>query len=464
MDDGEPDFSQATQSFLGWLKQGGSIISTKIALEDLRYQNAGRGVVAVQDIDEDEDLFSIPRTQVLSVKNSSLMGGLKTRLENPWESLILVMIYEFHQREKSPWAPYFPLMPERFDTLIFWSQEELNHLKGSAVLHKIGKTDADKAFRERILPILKEYSDIFQTMGLTDEELLTLCHRMGSIIMAYAFDLEKQDAYNFDLEKLAAGPSKDTADGWEEDEEGSEILPKGMIPMADMLNADGDRNNARLFYEGDRVVMKSIKQITAGEEIFNDYGPIPTSDLLRRYGYTTPNYAQYDVVEIPSGVITDTAQEQLNLSDTACFERTKYLEEQDMLHDEYDIYRASDEEGQFPEELCILVNTLALPKSAFDEMKRKEKLPKAAFSTEAAQLLSKVIELRMADYHSDPPQNVGDQRRWAMAQQVVNGEKQVLREAAQILNRMLQPHRNKRMGEAFEKDGSKGAKKAKADS
>lgn len=44
--------------------------------------------------------------------------------------------------------------------------------------------------------------------------------------------------------------------------------------------------------------MKAIKPIKAGEEIFNDYGEIPRSDLLRRYGYVTDNYAPYDVVEL----------------------------------------------------------------------------------------------------------------------------------------------------------------------
>lgn len=44
--------------------------------------------------------------------------------------------------------------------------------------------------------------------------------------------------------------------------------------------------------------MKAIKPIAAGEEIFNDYGELPRADLLRRYGYVTDNYAQYDVVEL----------------------------------------------------------------------------------------------------------------------------------------------------------------------
>jgi N-lysine methyltransferase SETD6 len=44
--------------------------------------------------------------------------------------------------------------------------------------------------------------------------------------------------------------------------------------------------------------MRTIKPIGKGEEIFNDYGQLPRSDLLRRYGYITENYRPYDVAEI----------------------------------------------------------------------------------------------------------------------------------------------------------------------
>jgi len=53
--------------------------------------------------------------------------------------------------------------------------------------------------------------------------------------------------------------------------------------------------------------MKAIKPIHEGEEIFNDYGEIPRADLLRRYGYVTDNYAQYDVIELSLGDICQAA-------------------------------------------------------------------------------------------------------------------------------------------------------------
>lgn len=53
--------------------------------------------------------------------------------------------------------------------------------------------------------------------------------------------------------------------------------------------------------------MRAIKPIKAGDELFNDYGEIPRADLLRRYGYVTDNYAQYDVVELPLALICQAA-------------------------------------------------------------------------------------------------------------------------------------------------------------
>lgn len=45
--------------------------------------------------------------------------------------------------------------------------------------------------------------------------------------------------------------------------------------------------------------MKATRTISAGEEILIDYGEIPRADLLRRYGFVSDDYAQYDVVELP---------------------------------------------------------------------------------------------------------------------------------------------------------------------
>lgn len=330
------------------------------------------------------------------------------------------MVLEHLKGTTSPWKPYFDILPENFDSLMFWSEDELRYLEGSAVVNKIGKEGADQTFTEEVIPAIGQVIKTASLPALGNDELLHLCHRMGSTIMSYAFDLEKP-----------SNRSKNAEDGWEEDsdDEEGQVLPKGMVPMADMLNADADRNNAKLFYEDDKVVMKTIKPVQAREELYNDFGSLPRADLLRRYGYVTENYAKYDVVEISSDLIQDKAKDQLKLPDKDLAERLEYLDDQEVLDDGYDISRSGSEDGQFPEELGVLLNTLATPKAEFDKLKKKEKLPKSDLTTEAKKLLRTILVYRYAMYPEDRSNLDSDDRRHAMAMQVIRGEQEVLRDA-----------------------------------
>ncbi len=65
------------------------------------------------------------------------------------------MIYEYLQGNDSYWKPYFDILPNTFDTLMYWSDEELLELQGCAVVHKIGKKAADERFQLVIVPIVQ---------------------------------------------------------------------------------------------------------------------------------------------------------------------------------------------------------------------------------------------------------------------------------------------------------------------
>lgn len=203
-------------------------------------------LVARTDILEDEELFSIPRSLILTVQNSELKALLEQDVEElgPWLSLMLVMLHEYLQGPKSPWASYFRVLPTRFDTLMFWSPAELQELQASAIVEKIGKQGAEESILESIVPIVRANTSLFPPVnGLSSYEgdegaatLLELAHLMGSLIMAYAFDIEKAED---DDEHENPDESYMT-----DDEE--EQLRKGMVPLADLLNADADRNNVSL--------------------------------------------------------------------------------------------------------------------------------------------------------------------------------------------------------------------------
>lgn len=347
------------------------------------------------------------------------------------------MIYEYNRGDSSPWKPYFDIIPQTFDTLMFWTDDELAELQASAVREKIGRNEADDSFVVHVIPTILKHPQLFFPGASTPpaQEVLEAAHRMGSIIMAYAFDIEAEnDKREVDEEGYAS-----------EDEDSA--LPKGMVPLADILNADADRNNARLFYEKDALTMKALKPIKKGEEIFNDYGPLPRADLLRRYGYITPNYAQYDVVEISQDLVVQLVRASSGqLNDKALDERLSYLDDQAVLDSGYDITRPSshdDPTDAISPELIILIATLLLPIDEFRRLVSKEKLPKPKMTAQIAWLLRSALQKRAAQYvtsiEEDRALLAADHvaGRKAMAVEVRLGEKEILEAAGALLERFV---------------------------
>lgn len=190
--------------------------------------------------------------------------------------------------------------------------------------------------------------------------------------------------------------------------------------------------------------MRSTQAISKGSEIFNDYGPLPRSDLLRRYGYITDNYKQYDVVDIPLDLVVSTAKNLFKISDDFIKRAIDLLEEANGLDDGYDISNAKDFDEQFSLELKML-GLVLIPHSSpkFAKQASRGELPKSWF-----ELMTAVVKLRLGQYHTSFEQDaqylndlrktldggMHDQsptelRRRIMAVEVRMGEKSVLKSA-----------------------------------
>lgn len=255
------DFTARTAAFLQWFKAlPGASFSDAIEIVDLRSRDAGRGIgksichawtrrrlladskntVATQNIPADTTLFTIPRKAIINSDTSSLREKLPNLFESQgdeddeqaldsWSGLILIMMYEFFLGDQSKWKPYMDVLPQTFDTPMFWSEEELSQLQASATVNKIGKDSAEEMFRTRLLPAIRGNPTVFvSSSSYSDSDLIQLAHRMGSTIMAYAFDLENEEAED------------DESDEWVEDRDGKSMM--GMVAMADILNADAEFN------------------------------------------------------------------------------------------------------------------------------------------------------------------------------------------------------------------------------
>ncbi|KFZ07689.1 hypothetical protein V502_09835 [Pseudogymnoascus sp. VKM F-4520 (FW-2644)] len=426
MDD---QFESKTETFLKWLNHVGVQISAKAELTDLRADGRGRALVAKGDFAEDELIFSVPRTSTLSVK-AALPELLSDRQDisaeginamPSWAALTAVIISE-GLRPDSKWAPYFNVLPTKLDSLVFWSPEELAELQASAVLKKVGKSKAEEIFRESISKVTPEGAN-------TD-----LFHRVASTIMAYAFDIpenEQEDEEGTNEDELV-----------DDDEQKTSLA---MIPLADMLNADAD-NNARLHYDGEELEMRTIKSIKSGEEILNDYGQLPRSDLLRRYGYVTDKYAPFDVAEVSTSSITDHIYQDLAgelkvyLRASEIESRLELAKREDVYEDAYDVGHATEEWPSIPDELVALVYLLLVGEETLAAIQSsKMSLPsRSKLETElVGKALQRILERREREYATTTAEDENllkagnHSNRVQMAIQVRMGEKMVLREAKQ---------------------------------
>jgi N-lysine methyltransferase SETD6 len=340
------------------------------------------------------------------------------------KSLTTLMMSEA-KGEDSMWSPYLAILPSKLDSLVFWSLSELAELQSSVVLNKIGKADAEALFHQKV-----------ETLGLANFTI-ELFHQMASTIMAYAFDIPEEDPRS-DLE---SEKGEDLVD----DEDETTILT--MIPLADMLNADAERNNARLVWDNEDLEMRSIKKIKEGEEIFNDYGLLPRSDLLRRYGYITDNYTTYDVTELSTksiisafqtGLVLDDESKPFELDNADLETRLELARREDVYEDSYDINHASSERPCLPDELIAFIYLLIIDEKTLASILTSESgIPsRSKMTTELLGLvMRRLLTLREQEYATSLEEDdallktgVSSSRK-EMAVKVRRGEKAVLREA-----------------------------------
>ncbi|KAH8598023.1 hypothetical protein B0O99DRAFT_507196 [Bisporella sp. PMI_857] len=435
------NFEAVTSAFLSWLDTNGVRINPKIALKDLRKEGRGRGVVCISDLEEDEIIFSIPRHAVINLNTTIPFmpdGPLREAITAmpTWLALTTLLILESSYKHNSKWAPYLAVLPHQLDSLVFWSESQLSELQASTVTQKIGKEGAEKMFSQHVLQLGLPSCDI---------ELL---HRVASVIMAYAFDIPEEKLSNTTNSNGSAAGDEEGDDLISDDGEDEKTI-LSMIPLADMLNADGDRNNARLCCDHEELEMRTIKPIKQGEEILNDYGQLPRSDLLRRYGYVTEQYSPYDVAEISTELIRliICAPGKLALSndytleplDEAQFRRRIGLAQREGVYEEsFDLVHAGPDGPSIPYELLALVYLLLVDNMTLEAISGSESsMPsRSKMSTEiVGQLLVTLFQRRIAEYATSLDDDEillktgGLSPRLAAAIQVRLGEKKVLRVA-----------------------------------
>ncbi|KAJ8760974.1 hypothetical protein K2173_022012 [Erythroxylum novogranatense] len=120
------------QTFWQWLTDQG-VVSARSAVR-LGTVSEGLGLIAQRDIGRNEVVLEIPKKlwinpdKVSASEIGNVCSGLK-----PWVSVALFLIRE-KLKDDSTWQPYLDVLPQRTNSTIYWSEEELAELQGTQLL------------------------------------------------------------------------------------------------------------------------------------------------------------------------------------------------------------------------------------------------------------------------------------------------------------------------------------------
>ena len=99
----------------------------------------GLAVVARRGIKEGETLCRIPKSALLSIRNTGAADIIEEERLGGGLGLVFAVLYEMCRGEESRWHGYFLSMPSREYLPIFWTDEELETLKGTELEERCSK-------------------------------------------------------------------------------------------------------------------------------------------------------------------------------------------------------------------------------------------------------------------------------------------------------------------------------------
>ncbi|CAI5719149.1 unnamed protein product [Peronospora destructor] len=247
---------------LEWLESHGSPDN----LLNIRYLGTlqGHGVFAKQSLASGQVTLQVPFKLTMNIE-SAIQSDLAPVLEKypqipDDEVLALHLMHERNKGRGSFFAPYIASLPTTFDLPVFWSDAELNELKGTNVLllTHLMKKRLKIDFENVHQAVMEEFPEIFASPRTLTLEDYTWAM---SVIWSRAFGVSKGKKYL-----------------------------RVLCPAMDMFNHDVNLHNPLddyiLFDEEKQLMTHHVPtDVTAGSALSISYGQYSNAKLLYSYGF-----------------------------------------------------------------------------------------------------------------------------------------------------------------------------------
>ncbi|KAK9462605.1 uncharacterized protein V1516DRAFT_699914 [Lipomyces oligophaga] len=244
----------ALQALATWVVDHGGLISPEV---ELRLERSGSTAFAKVAIPSETQLISCPLKLVIEYEKVREFW----KLESPADPVIAIRLFLCCQRLRGPasfWDPYISILPDSFDTPLYFSDLELELLRGTNIYGEIGlRREAWYQEWQNAVTLLptNENKELY-----TFELYLWAC----TVLTSRSFP-SKIVLPNSPLESYPV-----------------------LIPLVDSLN-HFPKTAITWNNESDKFTLISGKTIAPSQEIFNNYGPKGNEELLMGYGFCIPN-------------------------------------------------------------------------------------------------------------------------------------------------------------------------------
>ncbi|XP_061400027.1 actin-histidine N-methyltransferase [Musca vetustissima] len=274
--------------FYQWAKENGLQYEN---VEITEFPGYDLGLKATRDIKKDEILFGIPHKMVLSEEHADCAFVRDFFQPSNLKLAFLLMVEAL--KPDSFWKPYIDLLPETYNTVLYFTVEEMTQLKGSNAL---------AAALKQCRLIARLYAVIYHWPS-------------SQIPMADFKELFHYDLYRWAVSTVMTRENLIPRTQPKREGDLSDTIA-ALIPFWDMANHRDGTITTFFNMETQQVESSAQEDYKAGEQIFIYYGDRTNSDLMIHNGFINPSNPK-DKISIKLG---------LSPSDVLYEKRAKLLE------------------------------------------------------------------------------------------------------------------------------------------
>ncbi|PIA47191.1 hypothetical protein AQUCO_01400106v1 [Aquilegia coerulea] len=326
--------SRRLRAFKRWMNsQKLEWSSTTLELVDNGIEE-GILVKAICDLNEGDVIAKIPKNACLTIKTSAAREMIEDAGLAGSLGLSVAVMYEKSLGEESLWSGYLQLLPDRECVPLVWTLDEVDKFLAGTELHKIVKDDKALMYedwKECIFPLIESgpmqldpkyfgAEQYFAAKSLVFSRSFEIddYHGYGMVPFADLFN-HKTGAENVHFTSVSSpDPSSDDNSDVEDNERQNNDHDESSIedvttcrsgsPTAldqtEFPNSNEMDLSSNSEGDSDSLEMIIVKEVKAGNEVFNTYGSMGNAALLHRYGFTEPNNT-FDIVNIELNLVLD---------------------------------------------------------------------------------------------------------------------------------------------------------------